>query len=510
VSSEADAGGRPSRRRVRALLGILLPVLLLAGGGWYWQRSLLPGSYSVMDMGHPDYGGGPVPASEVMGQSEEGHAIAGMAGGTSVATLVGPSSPADVSVTLTARKAKVQLGGEIPRVVDGYTLNVTSPGPQITARVGQLVEVRLNNDNVDAGVALHWHGVDVANGEDGVAGVTQDAVRKGGSFTYRFVVKDAGTYWYHSHQVADEQVKGGMYGALVVLPVEPPKQTDAVALVHSYDGYRTINAATGTIHVDAKPGQQVRVRIVNTDDGPLQTWVAGSDYRLLAIDGRDVHEPGDVSNKTVVLAAGARADLLVTAPPDGSDATVDMGAGSRLAVGPAGGRIVTADDPGTDLDELTYGTPTTMSFDPTRPTRRFTYAIGRRIGLFDGKPGFWWTIDGHQFPDVSVFVVQEGDVVQMTIRNSSGSVHPMHLHGHHAVVLSRNGRPSTGSPWIVDSLNVENGQTYVIAFVADNPGIWMDHCHNLPHASQGLVTHLMYAGVTTPYMVGGDAHNDPE
>ena len=109
-----------------------------------------------------------------------------------------------------------------------------------------------------------------------------------------------------------------------------------------------------------------------------------------------------------------------------------------------------------------------------------------------------------------MFVVQQGDVVQMTIKNSSGQVHPMHLHGHHAVVLSRNGQPTTGSPWIVDSLNVESGQSYVVAFVADNPGIWMDHCHNLPHASQGLVTHLMYAGVTTPYVVGGGAHNDPE
>ena len=55
----------------------------------------------------------------------------------------------------------------------------------------------------------------------------------------------------------------------------------------------------------------------------------------------------------------------------------------------------------------------------------------------------------------------------------------MHLHGHHAVVLSRDGEPATGSPWWVDSLEVEDGETYEIAFVADNPGIWMDHCHNL-------------------------------
>ncbi len=57
---------------------------------------------------------------------------------------------------------------------------------------------------------------------------------------------------------------------------------------------------------------------------------------------------------------------------------------------------------------------------------------------------------------------------------------------------------------------VADDESYVIAFVADNPGIWMDHCHNLPHASQGLVTHLSYANVSTPFMIGGDHGNDPE
>jgi FtsP/CotA-like multicopper oxidase with cupredoxin domain len=109
-----------------------------------------------------------------------------------------------------------------------------------------------------------------------------------------------------------------------------------------------------------------------------------------------------------------------------------------------------------------------------------------------------------------MYVVREGDVAVMTISNHSGEVHPMHLHGHHAVVLSRNGVDATGSPWWIDSLNVLDGETYVIAFVADNPGIWMDHCHNLKHAAQGMVAHLMYEGVTTPFRIDGDEDNHPE
>ena len=162
------------------------------------------------------------------------------------------------------------------------------------------------------------------------------------------------------------------------------------------------------------------------------------------------------------------------------------------------------------MDLLHYGTPEPLDFDPTKPDRTFDYSVGRRPGFLDGRPGLWWSINGHLFPDVPMFVVEEGDVVVMRIENHSRSVHPMHLHGHHAVVLSRDGEKATGSPWWVDSLDVANGDSYDIAFVADNPGIWMDHCHNLPHAAQGLVAHLMYAGLSTPFRVGGHADNEPE
>ncbi len=109
-----------------------------------------------------------------------------------------------------------------------------------------------------------------------------------------------------------------------------------------------------------------------------------------------------------------------------------------------------------------------------------------------------------------MFTVREGDVALFRIENHSGEIHPMHLHGHHAVVVSRDGKAARGSPVWVDSIDVADGETVEIAFEADNPGIWMDHCHNLPHAAQGLVAHLMYEGVTTPFTIGGDADNEPE
>ena len=249
----------------------------------------------------------------------------------------------------------------------------------------------------------------------------------------------------------------------------------------------------------------MRVRVVNTDNSPLRAWVSGSPFRVVAVDGTDMNDPAELREEGVVVTAGGRVDVVVTAP-----ARIDTGGGTALVVGPEGADVPARAEPERQVDLLAYGSPAALPFDPADADRRFGYEIGRRIGLLDGRPGFWWTVNGRLFPDVPMFHVQEGDVVRMTVTNDSGEVHPMHLHGHHAVVLSRDGVAATGSPWWVDSLNVEDGESYEIAFVADNPGIWMDHCHNLEHARDGLVAHLAYAGVTAPFLVGGDAHNEPE
>jgi FtsP/CotA-like multicopper oxidase with cupredoxin domain len=442
-----------------------------------------------MEMGHADFGGGPA--------HEHGAT-------RSVADLTGPvDGEPDVAVDLAARAGSFSLAsGER---LQGYTLNGTSPGPTLRVHQGDLVQATLSNVDVPDGVTLHWHGVDVPNAEDGVAGVTQDAVGPGEQHVYRFIAEDAGTYWYHSHQVSHAQVRGGLFGTLVVLPRDAVVVEDVVAPVHTYSGRRTLAGSTGVTSVDAAAGAPVRVRVVNTDNGPLRTWVSGGPFRVAAVDGRDVHEPTPVTGQGVLVTAGGRVDLLVTAP-----ARIDVGAGTAVVVGPPGTDVPMRPEPDGQVDLLSYGSPTPLSFDPEQADRFFEYRIGRRPGLIDGKPGFWWTVNGNLFPDVPMFHVTDGDVVRMTIVNDSGDVHPMHLHGHHAVVLARDGVRSTGSPWWVDSLNVSDGDTYEIAFVADNPGIWMDHCHNLDHARDGLVAHLAYSGVTEPYRVGGSDANAPE
>ena len=241
-----------------------------------------------------------------------------------------PARPADVRVDLVTRQQMLTVGG---RSIPGFTVNGTSPGPEIRAREGQLIEVHLRNESVTDGVTLHWHGVDVPNAMDGVAGVTQDAVPVGGEFTYRFVADQAGSYWYHSHQVSNPQVAGGLLGSLVVTPKSGiAQQVDVSAVAHTYGGVRTINGTAEDLRVSARPGQRVRVRVTNTDNGPMKAWTTGS-YRLLATDGTEIHQPTEVSDRSVTLTAGARVDLDVKVPTDGTAVRMQLSKATAIIIG---------------------------------------------------------------------------------------------------------------------------------------------------------------------------------
>lgn len=121
-----------------------------------------------------------------------------MAGMVSVANLTGPKEETpDRHFTLVAQKKTVTLSSG--KTVDAWTYNGQIPGPELRMKEGELVEVTLTNQDIDVGVTAHWHGLDVPNAEDGVAGATQNAVMPGETYTYRFRAEQVGSFWYHSH-----------------------------------------------------------------------------------------------------------------------------------------------------------------------------------------------------------------------------------------------------------------------------------------------------------------------
>ena len=146
---------------------------------------------------------------------------------------------ADVTVDLDVRQETFTL--ESGREVDGYTVNGQSPGPTIRATQGDLVEVNLVNESVPDGVTLHWHGIDVPNPMDGVAGVTQDEVPEGGLLHLPVLSPTrSGRTGITPTRSLTSRCIGGLLGAVIVSPADKraadANVVDVPALVHIYDG----------------------------------------------------------------------------------------------------------------------------------------------------------------------------------------------------------------------------------------------------------------------------------
>ena len=179
----------------------------------------------------------------------------------------------------------------------------------------------------------------------------------------------------------------------------------------------------------------------------------------------------------------------------------------------APGRVAPADVDAAampDLDLLHYGSPAEAADMAGPYDVRDTLVLDRTVRFVGGLPGFGYTVNGAVYPVIPATVVDEGDLVHLTVVNRGTDTHPMHPHGHHVLVLSRNGEKPTGAPLWLDTFDVQPGEVWEVALRADNPGIWMDHCHNLDHAAEGMLLHLAYRGVASPFEHGGPAGNTPE
>ena len=124
---------------------------------------------------------------------------------------------------LIASKSSHKFADNLPRS-SLWLYNKACPGPLITARKGEILEVKFTN-RLEQPTTVHWHGIRNLNKIDGVSTLTQPAIEPGESYTYRFPVKDSGTFWYHAHHKAWEQVARGLYGPLIVTEYNDEKSS---------------------------------------------------------------------------------------------------------------------------------------------------------------------------------------------------------------------------------------------------------------------------------------------
>ncbi|MGI9149056.1 MAG: multicopper oxidase family protein [Chloroflexota bacterium] len=456
-------------------------------------------------------------------------AVAGMQT-TSVTTLVeAPGSQPLDSFTLTA--ASSQVDGQAV-----WAYNGSVPGPELRVTQGHRVRVTLVN-NLPESTTLHWHGVTVLNAADGVAGITQNAVPAGQSYTYEFVAREAGSYWYHSHQQTEQQLERGLFGALIVEPASGRVVQDReyTLMLHGSSGQVSINGVTDNLHLESRPGETVRLRLINAvvpgmDGGPESPILVGAPFQVVALDGRDLNAPDLLGPTRVPLGMGQRADLVFTMPSSGSvrlidtELTGETSPVQRVLGGSKAPRLASVvlgsgtDSADIDLDlasapvfDLTrYGSPAVDQVAQARPDVNASIVLDKHPGMREGRPELIHTINGQASPNVLPITVSEGQLVRLHIVNNSEEYHPMHLHGHVLSVVAKNGQPIEGSPVHIDSVLVGPRETLDVAFAADNPGVWMFHCHVLLHASMGMTTTVNYTGVSTPFEMGSTSGNTPE
>ena len=203
------------------------------------------------------------------------------------------------------------------RSIDALTFDGRSPGPELRVRQGDLVEVTLVNEDIEQGVTIHWHGVDVPNAEDGVAGVTQDAVLPGRAPRLPLPGR-AGRHVLVPH--APGVLEGGSARALRSVRHRAGRRnarpTSTCALIaHTFDGIPTLTRATESTAWTSRPGTRVRLRLVNSDNSPHRFSL---DRHAVSRPRTRRHRPERArrrsSDTLLEVAGGGRVDVAFTVP----------------------------------------------------------------------------------------------------------------------------------------------------------------------------------------------------
>ena len=427
-----------------------------------------------------------------------------------------------------------------------WAYNGTVPGPELRVKVGDLIRVSLTN-SLPGSTSIHWHGLPVPNGQDGVAGVTQDATPSGGRATYAFLAATAGTYWYHPHQNSAEQEDRGLYGTVIVEPREGSHRA-ALDRVLVYDewpigtpqatappgddasmfryGVYSVNGRTGNgiEPIRFQPGSSVRLRLVNAGFLTHYIHVHGLQFQIVATDGHEL-VGGPLTDQAVTLGAGERVDVQFTVPGsavwihahDPSAPAAEIGV-TLLPVGAAAPATMPGQDEsisGTVLDFLNYPARavTPVWTNSSKASKSWTLTLNESMsGMADSRMPAGarmptrYLINGRSFPDTDNLAVDTGDRVSLTFVNRGRLEHPMHVHGHAFQVLALDGLP-VASQMVKDTVLVEPGGSVTVGFIADNSGWWMIHCHELHHAGGGMALLLSYNGTTRLAQLGGDFGN---
>jgi len=441
-----------------------------------------------------------------------------LAGATALALAPGCAMPPRRERVLRIAPATRALVGAGHPATEVWAYGGTVPGTELRFRQGERLRIEVEN-RLDAGTTVHWHGIRLPNAMDGVPYLTQAPIAgNGGRFTYEFDLPDAGTYWYHPHLGSSEQIGRGLYGALIVEESNPPSVDREVVWVLSdwrLDRNAGIVADFGnfmdashagrignTVTVNGairdafgvRAGERIRLRLLNAAAARIfGLSFAGHETWTIALDGQPVTP---FKAERTVLGPGMRADLILDcAAAPGSHHRVTDDFYPRRAY-----RLL--DLAYSPEAPLRSGFPAVPALAPNRLTQPDLAAAERHQLRFEGgmmgrmpsgreHRGMAWMVNGkpvaeHDHRHQPLFTLARGRSYVWDLVNDTSWHHPIHLHGHVFRVLSRQGKALARAEW-GDTILLDPNTRAEIAFVADNPGDWMLHCHVLEHQAAGMM-----------------------
>ena len=363
-----------------------------------------------------------------------------------------------------------------------WAFNQQVPGPLLRYRQGDILSLEVENQ-LEVPTTIHWHGLRVPVEMDGVPFLSQKPIEPGATYHYEFKLHDAGTFWYHPHVDSSQQVGRGLRGALIVDELQSPQVDRDVLWV--LDDWR--------LNQDAQ--------IVPFSDNMRDASHNGRIGNVVTVNGNIGEE--------FFVRAGQRTDLIVdvAGKPGEISSVVDSAFGIDFAYELM--RLVRNTD--SSLPFHSQSAPLALLPNPvSRPdianaVRHQVVFEGGAMGGMSGaylngefktmrnlaELGKLWAINGkipdNVHTDPPFLTLELGRSYILELINRTAFEHPIHLHGHSFQIIRNNGKQLKNPP-IRDTVLLQPDDSQEIAFVADNPGQWMFHCHILEHQNTGMTS----------------------
>ena len=438
-----------------------------------------------------------------------------------------------VSYDITAAPGTVNLGPGYP-AEPAQLYGGTVPGPVLRATVGDTLRVRLRNQ-LGTNTILHVHGQPLRLGMDGVPAISRPEIAPGQEFTYELDNLAAGTYWFHPHSQQHHQLNGGMYGVLIVDPANPASDPaydiEQVIVLDDWDPIITggtfaghiLNGKTsdGQSAISVTAGQKLRLRILNA--AARTNYIIALDGHQMTVTHKDGNRVQGVATDAIPIGIGERYDVIIDCTNPGVWSLAASTLQNRLSNVVRGiirynGQVGPDPTPTAVPANLSSGAllnygqlasylPSAITATPDR-----TYPIA--LSVQPGPGGGQWMINGEQWPAITPTVVSYGETIQFNLTTSTPSpnhVHPMHMHGHFVRLMGTAGG-TTHAP-LMDTVLIrpsgQPGDAWSVQWLADNPGSWLYHCHEMQHMSLGMMTLVDYNGDYDGDSIADDVDNEP-